>query len=419
MNKLNKTLLLLLLAPTVVTAQSLTLLDYKEKVLKNDEYLQMSQEGLKIAKANRSQANILRLPQLDIEGNYALDFNSLGSNATYNPHNYGANLVLSQVIYSGGSVGAQNTISELQETQAEASYSLTEDQILLQAEKYYWSASANAEFYKVTEEYKTIVQGLVDIIQTRFVNGKVSKTDLVMVQTRMKEAEAAVLQSRQSYTQSFQRLNMLMGTPQNESPATLEQILSIPEELALVDTQEAIKERPDFKNSQLDLEIQKQNRKASTSKVNPKIYIGARGGYGTLTPNFDGCAKLNGSAFVSVQIPVFHWNERGAINKQTRSAILSSELALDRKQREIELEINQALVAYTETQELIKTAQENMKLADENLELTTFSYNEGRLPIVDVLSAQLSWIQAQNNLISAFMNHKFAISDYKKAISRF
>ena len=35
--------------------------------------------------------------------------------------------------------------------------------------------------------------------------------------------------------------------------------------------------------------------------------------------------------------------------------------------------------------------------------MVTFSYNEGKASMVDVLSAQLSWTQAQTNLINAHL----------------
>lgn len=80
-------------------------------------------------------------------------------------------------------------------------------------------------------------------------------------------------------------------------------------------------------------------------------------------------------------------------------------------------ELSAATTKLTETEQQVKTAQENMALAEENLDLVTFSYNEGRASMVDVLSAQLSWTQAQTNLINAHLAAKMAVAEYRKAIS--
>ena len=80
-------------------------------------------------------------------------------------------------------------------------------------------------------------------------------------------------------------------------------------------------------------------------------------------------------------------------------------------------ELSAALTKLTETESQVKTAKENMSLANENLDLATFSYNEGKASMVDVLSAQLSWTQAHTNLINAYLAEKMAVAEYKKVTS--
>ena len=74
-----------------------------------------------------------------------------------------------------------------------------------------------------------------------------------------------------------------------------------------------------------------------------------------------------------------------------------------------------AWTSLTENTRQISIAEENCKLAEENLDLNTFSYTEGKLTILDVLSAQLTWIQAYTNLIQSYYEQKIALADYRKA----
>lgn len=48
--------------------------------------------------------------------------------------------------------------------------------------------------------------------------------------------------------------------------------------------------------------------------------------------------------------------------------------------------------------------------------MNTFSYNEGKLPIIDVLSAQVSWLQAYTNVVSVNYQYKVALAEYAKAL---
>ena len=70
-----------------------------------------------------------------------------------------------------------------------------------------------------------------------------------------------------------------------------------------------------------------------------------------------------------------------------------------------------------ESEQMVNAAQTNMNFAQENLDLITFSYNEGRASMVDVLSGQLSWIQANTNMINAYLANKMSVAEYRKTIS--
>ena len=63
-------------------------------------------------------------------------------------------------------------------------------------------------------------------------------------------------------------------------------------------------------------------------------------------------------------------------------------------------------------------AEEACKIAEENLDLNTFSYTEGKLPIIDVLSAQVTWIQSYSSLIQTWLQQKVSLADYNKAIGK-
>jgi outer membrane protein TolC len=64
---------------------------------------------------------------------------------------------------------------------------------------------------------------------------------------------------------------------------------------------------------------------------------------------------------------------------------------------------------------MIVVARDNYSIAQKNLDLNTFSYTEGNLTILDVLSAQITWVQSYSSLIQAMYNQKISIIDYSKA----
>jgi outer membrane protein TolC len=55
-------------------------------------------------------------------------------------------------------------------------------------------------------------------------------------------------------------------------------------------------------------------------------------------------------------------------------------------------------------------------IADENLEISTYAYNEGQTTILDVMQAQISWLQAYRNMLSANYDYHMAIAEYRYII---
>ena len=62
----------------------------------------------------------------------------------------------------------------------------------------------------------------------------------------------------------------------------------------------------------------------------------------------------------------------------------------------------------------VAASEESLRIAGENLTLSTYSYGEGQATILDVLQAQLSWIQLYMNAIRAHFNYAVAVSDYRR-----
>ena len=44
------------------------------------------------------------------------------------------------------------------------------------------------------------------------------------------------------------------------------------------------------------------------------------------------------------------------------------------------------------TQQRVEATNRNLRIAQENLDISTYSYREGRSTILDVLQAQISWL---------------------------
>ena len=85
-------------------------------------------------------------------------------------------------------------------------------------------------------------------------------------------------------------------------------------------------------------------------------------------------------------------------------------------QDQVKQELANAWVKLNETWKRVEIANSTLEIARENLKLNTFSYNEGKLPILDVLSSQATWLQAYTSVVSANYQYKVAYAEYVKIL---
>ncbi|RGN47393.1 MULTISPECIES: TolC family protein [unclassified Bacteroides] len=401
--------------------ESLTLEEYKEKVLNYSQIYKQSQEQIQAAKAGASIAFKGYLPKLDLGADASLNLKDIDKWSNHYNHTYGADLTLSQPLYTGGALKAQEKIAQREVELNELNQELTIDQIYYQANSTYWNASANLALYKSAKEFYEIVKRQHDVISDRFEDGMISRTDLLMISTRLKEAELQQLIANKNYTLAMQNLHILMGVEPN---APMEDLMEInapcPKPINLT-LDEVLNRRPDYVSTQIDIERQHFVRQAAISKYNPNLSMYVNGGWGI--PNLKipgiipGDPDFTSMAGINLSIPILRWGERKQTNKQNRALINIKKLQQSTVADQINQEYCAAWTKITQTNEQVAIATDNANLAQENLDLVTFSYNEGKASIVDVLSAQLSWTQAQSNIINALYAHKMALAEYQKVIA--
>ena len=65
------------------------------------------------------------------------------------------------------------------------------------------------------------------------------------------------------------------------------------------------------------------------------------------------------------------------------------------------------------TRKRVDATRRNLDLAKENLDISTYAYNEGLTTILDVLQAQISWLQIYTNAITAQYDYAVAVAAYR------
>ncbi|NCA79560.1 MAG: hypothetical protein EOM76_05150, partial [Sphingobacteriia bacterium] len=234
-----------------VLPSALSLNDYRQHVLDYSQELKQAKEDISGSDYQRKAAITGYLPQIDLSADVSYDLiASQFAGQTLDPFNYSVGANLTQNIFAGGTVITQHKMAKTQVQIAELSEQLTIEEVLYRAEVTYWLAAATKQYLSNAEAYYRVVKALFDVVDKRFDDGYVSKSDLLMVNTRLKEAELQWNSAKRAASVAFQNLNILMGTPVDKAidvtdlidteldlPTykTLDDVLSIRPEYLLVD----------------------------------------------------------------------------------------------------------------------------------------------------------------------------------------
>lgn len=414
--------LLVMAFPASAQTKLLSSAEYKQKVLEYSQQIKQSTEQRIAMQEAMKAAKTAYFPQLDFSGNvqyrindYNMDFAGVKIGMASETYNVEAGLV--QNIYSGGAVRNRYKAAGIQHNIAQKSEELTVDNIVYAADVSYWSAAAKKDLYLVITQYVEIIQDLERVVTDRFTDGYISKTDLLQVQSRLKDAELQKSNAYKAYQIALQNLNILMGQSPVDPVDVADSItlfLALPSQAG---TDAVWESRPEYNIAGLNVDYQKRQLKLTQSKYLPVLSLGIKETWGTQMLNIDGSTMWNSIAFASLSIPVFHWGMRNKDVNVQKALVRSKEYDLQITMDQITLEVSNAWTNLTENTKQLKVVEEACKLAEENLDLNTFSYTEGRLPILDVLSAQVTWIQSYSNLIQTWLQQKVSLADYHKAIS--
>lgn len=402
----------------IVDAQTLSVEQYRQKVLEYNQDIQKSQQAVNGALYSLKGIRTGFFPKLDITGNYSYQLEKVeflpGTDLKHD--NYGVEAGLVQNVYSGSAVRKQYDVAKLQHAIAQLSVEHTVDNMIYAADVSYWSVAANRNLYELSEQFVQIVRELYEIVNKRFEEGAISKTDVLMVQNRLKEAELQLNTNSTNYKTALQSLNIMMGVEPDAAVVltdSIQKVLWVPKQEGL---NKALERRADYQSAIMGIEMAKLQTDMARSKYLPQLAVGIKEKYGTTLLNVDGKAQWATTAYAQINIPVFHWGEMRQNVRLSRTQEWTKELERSQLKDQVSKELNNAWVNVIEISKKLEIVYSSLDIAKDNLMLNTFSYNEGKLPIIDVLSAQVSWLQAYTNVVSVNYQYKVALAEYAKAL---
>lgn len=394
-----------------LAAAQTSLAEYRTAVAAYSWQLKSASSQVDAAAAEALRTRTGRLPRLSMTGDFAATFHRYED---VEPWSFDLRPEVVQTLYGGGAVRAAVRQTDLGYGIALCEEEFSQLEVRYAADYAYWNLSA-AELYAASmREYVALIRSLKEVIDRRFEEGLIAKGDVLMIDTRLSEAEYALLASEQRREVALHNFNILRGTDAGLEVRLGDSIRdSLPEPVRAAGC-ETLLRRPDLVAAGLRSEQAEAAVAAARAPYNPQLSIGVGGVWQTFTPNRTGSTTVDGSVFVRLSVPIFHWGERRHAVAAARAAQLRTEWSAASLHDDIVREEINGWTALVQSRAQIDSSEANLRLASENLSISTYSYGEGLATILDVLQAQLSWIQLYTNSIRAYYDYAVALSDYRR-----
>lgn len=311
---------------------------------------------------------------------------------------------LTQPIYLGGKIRAYNQMAGLSEKLARSKRSQELQEVVLATDEAYWQIVSLSNRKKLADKYVETLQKFVHDVELMLETGVATKADVLSVRVKLNEGEMIRTKVENGLSLSRMLLNQLCGLPTDTLVTLVEEVDdACLEEMGEEDLERVYARRPEVASLQLAVDIYRKKEKIALSEYLPKVAFMANWVW-TAPSFYDGIStKLSGmwSVGVGVQAPIFHW---GASRKSLRHAKSQTNIMryqLQEAKEKIELQVSQAEFKMKEVERTLSMARKNMERAEENLRFANLGFQEGTIPVLNVLEAQTAWLTANSDWIDA------------------
>ena len=444
--------------------QAMSLEECRRLALENNKKLKMADEQIKSAKAKRQEAFTKYLPGVDAMGVYMrnqkeinllsedayLPVGTVGADGKWTlrpdqvmlspdgkplPKDYALlpkeamtvddrntallQVGLTQPVYMGGKIRAYNQLAGLSEKLAEAGREQELQQVIQETDEAYWQIVSLANRRNLAEKFAETLKKFTRDVEVMYETGMSTKADMLSVKVKLNQAEMTLLRVEDGLALSRMALNRICGLPLDTVYVLKEELLNaLPvSETSAPGIEQVYGNRPEINSLALAADIYREKEKIARSAYLPTVAFTAN--YIAMTPSFfDGIStKFDGmwSVGVGVKAPIFHW---GAARKTVRSARAETEMMnfrLQEAKEQIELQVNQAQFKIKEAARKMQVAESNREKADENLKYARLGFQEGTIPVSNVLEAQTAWLSAHSDVIDSRIEMKLCEVYLQKA----
>jgi outer membrane protein TolC len=324
-------------------------------------------------------------------------------------------ITATQPVFVGGKIVNGNKLAQLGTEVSGYQMKLSQDEVSVNAEQYYWQIVSLQEKIKTIQIVEKMLENLHKDVTAAYKAGTTNKNDVLRVELKQNEIASNKLKVENGLSISKLALCQYMGIASKDfvTDTTAFSSLASPLEYK-VNHEETLRNRTEYKLLDKNVEANRLQTKMKIGEYMPQVAVGAGYMYNYLMDKNSSFGML----YATVSVPISGWwGGSHAIKKQK----LNEKMAENTKQNNSELLIIQMQQLWNELEEAYKQvnlAEKSVQSSTENLRLNTDFYKAGTVALNDLLDAETLLQQSRDQNTEARVNYLVKKTKYLQATAR-
>lgn len=349
---------------------------------------------------------------------------SLFGNLPFGRENaYTATLSGSQLLYSGGRVGAALNIARDFEEVARLGLREETAEVVLQVRSAYYRAALAEELERIAAEALAQAERFLADVRLRLQAGTASELDALRAEVAMENLRPQLVEARNAAQLARLDLKRLVNVPLSQ-PVRLATPLTVPDVAALaaappVDPGLSIAQRAAVEAAERQVSIGEEQVRIARGAFLPQVSLSMNYGgqlYPSTMTNLSGDWRRDWTATVGVQIPIFSGLQRQGELAQARVNLEQRRLQLAQLREGVQLSYEQAASEREQARAAIAARQRTVEQAQRVHDLTVLRYEQGLATQLEVSDARLALLQARTNVAQALADYYVADAGVTRAL---
>lgn len=407
---------------------TLTLEQCVDEALQNNLKLRRADNDILASAEQRKEAFTKYFPTVSATGmgmaanEHLIQMDLAGMGLNFIKNGVTGSVSAMQPLFAGGQIVNGNKLAQVGEDVSRLQRGLTENEVRLTTETYFWQVVLLKEKLKTVSQVEKQIENVRKDAQAAVDAGIRNRNDLLQVQLRKNEMRTTRIQLENNLGVVKDLLSQYIGHVQDSIDVQTQELTPdmtekrVGEELSslYVSPESSVFSTKEFGLLEKQVEANRLNYKLSVGKNLPTVAVGGAYLYNNLLDKSSN--KLVG--MLTVSVPISSWWGGSHDMKKNRIQVQNAENSLTDQSQLLVIRMRKAWNDVQDAYKQIGIAKESIMQSEENLRLNTDFYQAGTATISDLLDAQTLYQQSHDKFVEAYTQYEIKKTEYLQATGR-